>query len=574
MTTKQLGMVLWGWVVVALSYSALSCSTLSSSAVQAAELASGDSSTPASAVTDDEIIKFINEQIAAGWAGSGMSASPKASEYEWIRRVYLDVLGRLPSIAETQAFVGGGNPQTKKADLLRKLLYDDNYVEEYARNWTTVWSNLLVGRPPAVNANRELVNREGMRQFLRASLLREKPYDQMVQEIVSATGSTKPGAPNYNGAVNFLVGKLDENAAQATARTAQYFLGVQVQCTQCHNHPFNDWQQGQFWGMNAFFRQTPIPQSTRQGRDIDYAVLENVDFAGESRRFPQEAEIYYELRNGIQEVAYPTFIDGTTINPSGYVNEVDRRAELAKLIVKSPNLGQAIVNRYWAHFFGYGFTKPIDDMGPHNPPSHPELIERLGREFASRGHDLKKLITWITLSDAYGLSSRSTPRNAKDDPSLGATPMFSHFYVRMMQAEQLYESLLVATRAANQGTYEEQESKKAMWLQQFTITFANDEGDEATTFNGTIPQILMMMNGELIKEATSVESGSFLHQVATSGANAREQIEILYMAGLQRKPTTAELGMASQLLARSGGAVGLQDVWWSLLNSNEFIFIY
>ena len=524
---------------------------------------------PTSAVTDADIVNFINEQIRAGWKTKGIAASPAATDNEWCRRAYLDLLGRIPTVDELQAYLASGGPD-KRAKLIDKLMGEgtdknaEAYLEEYARNWSTIYSILLVGRPPAQRANREMVNREGMNAYLRGSFLRNKPYDKIVEELVSARGTTRPGSPQFNGATNFLVNKLQENATEATARTAKYFLGIQVQCTQCHNHPFNDWKQDQFWGLNAFFRQTRAV-SSRMGQDVDYVTLDNEDFPGEGDN-PKEAEIYYELRNGVLQVAYPTFVDGTKINASGYVNEVDRRTELAKLIIKHENFGKAAVNRIWGHFFGYGFTKPVDDMGPHNPVSHPELLERLGKEFASRGHDLKKLIKWVMLSEAYSLSSKTHARNKKDDPSLGETPMFSHFYLRQMQAEELYESLLAATKAGT-GSYEEQLEKKSQWLRQFTITFGNDEGDEATTFDGTIPQVLMLMNGGLTKDALS---GQFMQQLAGGGGDLRAKVEYLYLATVSRKPTSQELALISA--ARGNPGEVLQDVFWALLNSNEFVF--
>ncbi|MCE9603929.1 MAG: DUF1549 and DUF1553 domain-containing protein [Planctomycetia bacterium] len=533
-----------------------------------------------SSVTEQDIVTFINEQIRAGWKDGGINPSAAATDAEWCRRVYLDIIGRLPTVEETDAFLRSGGPE-KRLRLVSLLMGEtvssnsnnakdaaaaERYLEEYARNWSTIYSILLVGRPPAGNNNREMVNRDGMLAYLRGSLLRNKPWDKIVEEIVGAQGTTKPGSPNFNGATNFLVNKLQENAAEATAKTAKYFLGIQVQCTQCHNHPFNDWKQDQFWGLNAFFRQTKA-KTARDGRAIDYVTLENEDYAGEGSN-PKEAEIYFELRNGELRVAYPTFVDGTKIKNSGYVNEVDRRTELSKLVVKHENFGKAMVNRMWGHFFGYGFTKPVDDMGPHNPVSHPELLDRMGSEFTARGHNIKELIKWITLSEAYGLSSKSTPKNKKDDPSLGEKPKFSHFYLRQMQAEELYESLLAATKAASEGSAEEQQAKKDAWLRQFTVTFGNDEGDEATTFNGTIPQVLMMMNGDLTKTALA---SNFMTQLTASNMSLKEKVDFLYMATLSRKPTSQEAAVA--LSAREANAGGvLQDVFWALLNSNEFIF--
>jgi hypothetical protein len=527
-----------------------------------------------SSITDAEVIAFINDQIRKGWKDAGVKPSPEATDNEWCRRVYLDVLGRIPSVKELQKFLANKS-KAKKAELIDQLLESDDYVEEYARNWTTLWTNTLIGRPKSDRDEaRDLVDRDGMQQYLRRTFLTNKPYDKMVFDLVSATGANKPGEEGYNGAVNFVLDNLQENATTATAKTARYFLGLQVQCTQCHNHPFNEWKQNQFWSLNAFFRQTKALR-TFQGREIVAVRLENEDFAGESGD-PEEADIFYELRNGTMEVAYPTFVDGTEISPKGYADEVNRRLELAKLMVKSEYLGKAIANRMWAHFLGYGFTKPIDDMGPHNPASHPVLLDYLGQTFAATGHDLKRLIRWVTLSEPYGLSSKfgGRAKNKDDDPALGAKPLFSHFYIRQMQAEQLYESLLTATEAQKaKGSYEDQEKTKANWLRQFTLAFGTDEGDESTTFNGTIPQTLMMFNGELVKEATSFDKGTFLYKMINGNMKPHDRIDYLYMAALARKPSKQEMNIANQLFMARGGDLSkaMQDVWWALLNTNEFI---
>jgi uncharacterized protein YeaC (DUF1315 family) len=347
-----------------------------------------------------------------------------------------------------------------------------------------------------------------------------------------------------------------------------------VRCTQCHNHPFNEWKQNQFWEFNAFFRQTRALRRFEEGtRDVRFIELENEDFAGEDGN-PQEAVLFYELRNGLTKAAYPVFFDGHELNKSGYLSDVNRRSELAKWMVKSDELGKMIVNRMWSHFMGYGFTKPIDDMGPHNAPTHPELLDGLAKDIRERSYDLKELIRWIVLSEPYGLSSRFNGTNKKDDPSLGEKPMFSHFYLRQMRAEELYQSLLTATEAHKTVSAEEQEKQKREWLGQFVIAFGTDDNEETTTFNGTIPQTLMMMNGELVKKATSVDKGSFLQRVAANPKlNGKTKIDYLYMAALGRKPSNTERSLADQLASlRKGDAVAaLQDVWWAVLNSNEFI---
>ena len=492
--------------------------------------------------------------------------------------MYLDVVGRIPTVDELQKFVGDSAP-TKRAELVTRLLGDD-CVDEYARNWTDIWTTVLVGR----NVENDLVNRPGLRQWLRRAFSKNMPYDQFMVELVTATGSNanKEGVEGFNGATNFLSGKMAEDGAQATAKTAQVFLGLQVQCTQCHNHPFNKGKQNQFWEFNAFFRQTRALRRFEGTRDVQSTELVNEDFAGEGGN-PEEAELYYELRNGVKKVAYPVFVDGTEISKSGYLPGTmadgkaygtDRRKELAELMLVSPLMPKVIVNRMWAHFLGYGFTKPIDDLGEHNAPSHPELLNGLAEQFREQSFDLKELIKWIVLSKPYGLSSKVSKANSRDDPTLGEKPKFSHFYLRQMQAEELYESLLTATEADQTGEKGEKAAKKKdAWLSQFVIAFGTDEGDEATTFNGSIPQVLMMFNGELVKLATSTGKGGFLDRVASSGLKNQGKIDALYLAALARKPSTKEVATANDLMvARKGDAIGaLQDIWWAVLNSNEFI---
>jgi hypothetical protein len=537
-----------------------------------------------SASTDEDVTAYINRLIRQGWTENNISPSGPASDNEWVRRVYLDIFGRIPSVDEANDYLSSRGAD-RKARLLDKLLYSDEYSEDYARNWTTLWTNILIGRAMG-NNQRTMINREGMQQYLRRSFLRNKPYDDLVFELISAQGHNTPGEEGYNGAVNFVIDNLQENAATATAKTARIFLGMQVQCTQCHNHPFNDWKQDAFWNFNAFFRQARASR-TGQGNRDSAARLVDRDFAGEDNRDIEKAPVFYELRNGVMKMSLPTFVDGTEIDPHGSVSRVNRRTELAKLTRSSPYMGQAIVNRMWGHFFGYGFTKPVDDMGPHNPPTHPELLQKLARDFVYQGHDLKKLIRWITLSEPYSLSSRMNVKNRdsgvagkerfKDDPLLGDKPLFSHFYLRQMQAEELYESLIVATEAhKTRGSFEEQERQKSTWLQQFATAFGTDENDEATTFNGTIPQALMMMNGDLVKKATSGEKGSYLERLAASNLKDGDKINHLYLAALSRKPTRGELGLAQQCwIARKGKTVeALEDIFWVLLNSNEFILVH
>lgn len=517
-------------------------------------------------------VQLINEAIERGWRDYQVRPAPEADDLIWCRRVYLDLLGRIPGYDELNEFMAtrGGD---KRAELVATLLYDDRYTEEYANHWSTVWTNLLIGRSGG-NDRRDLTNRDGMQKYLRDSFAENKPYDRMVTELVTATGATDPSADGFNGAVNFLVGKVnEEDATLATSSTSRIFLGQQVQCTQCHNHPFNRWKQQKFWEFNAFFRQARALRRYVDGtRNIAFAELVDEDFPGEAND-PQDAMIFYELRNGLSRVAYPVFVDGTEIAKSGLVDDVVRRQELARLITESEDLDRMIVNRTWSMLLGYGFTKPVDDLGPHSTASHPQLLAELAAEFRKSSYDLKELLTWIALSRPYNLAAAMGPANDIDDPAVGETPKFSRFYVRQMSAEQLYRSMVTATGATSAGSYEEQEQQRRRWLEQFVVAFGTDEGDETTTFNGSIPQALMLFNGELTKQAIELETGSFLDRVAASGRSPNDRVARLFMTGLARRPTKKELMVAGKLLVarQQHEQQMLQDMWWAIINSNEFI---
>jgi hypothetical protein len=520
-------------------------------------------------LTQVEQIDGFVEQI---WEDYGLKPSKMATDGEWCRRVYLDIIGRTPSAKEALDFISSRESDKRKI-LIETLLYDDNYTEEFARNWTTVWTNLLIGRTGG-NDNNSMISRPGMQKFLRDSFAREKPYDKMVHQLVTATGTTTPGDKDFNGATNFLIDKVnEEKASLATAATTKIFMGLQVQCTQCHNHPFNDWKQQKYWEVNAFFRQVRAFRGGMRARDGGVARLADQDFKGETGRNSDNAEIFYEKRNGEVSVAYPVFVDGSEIETSGLVNVVNRRQQFADKMVESPYFTKSIANRMWAHFLGYGFTSPVDDLGPHNIPSNPELLEYLGQEFRSSGFDLRQLISWIALSKPYALSSRRTASNKKDDPLMGEAPRFSHFYLRQMEAEQLYESLAVATEASK-GSYEEQEQRKNRWLNQFTTAFGTDEGQETTSFNGTIPQVLMLFNGEMIKEAIKTDKGSMIDRLVNTESNFSKMVAHLFLAGLSRRTNGKEKDLAKSFLKARGGdqKEALRDMWWVVLNTNEFIF--
>ena len=518
----------------------------------------------------DPVVAKINDAIEQTWIDFEIRPAPVADDSVWCRRVHLDLIGRIPTVVELDRFLADDR-DLRRENLVDRLLDDSEYKAEFASHWSTVWSNLLIGQTGG-NENRSMVSREGMKKYLRDAFAHNKPYDQLVRELITATGSAKPGTGNFNGAVNFLIDKVnEEKGTLATSSVSRIFLGLQVQCTQCHDHPFNQWKQQKFWEFNSFFRQTRGLRRFKDGsNDVDFGELVDEDFAGEAFD-PDNALVYYEKRNGRVEAAYPVFTDGTAIEHSGLVDVVNRREKLAELVLASEFLDKMIVNRTWAQFMGYGFTRPIDDLGPHNAPTHPELLEDLAGEFRNSSYDLKMLMRWIVLSQPYGLDSKLSADNEIDDPSVGETPKFSRFYLRQITAEQLYASMLGLGGNAMAGNDDQRDQMRQRWLEQFVTAFGNDEGTEATSFNGSIPQALMMFNGELTTAAISDASGSFLSTVAQRASTPVDQLNLLFRAGLARRPTKPEQRIAAKLYQSGGQKVMLQDMWWAVLNSNEFI---
>jgi len=515
-----------------------------------------------------QVVAAINTEIRRGWEIAEVQPSAVADDSEWLRRVSLDLVGRIPTVDEAESFLANTRPG-KREQLVDRLLDDT----AYARNFTTIWTNLLVGR-----RSEQRVDRGALQKFLRMSFAANRPWNQIVYDLVAAEGSS-----SENGATNFLIAHLNNDALPATAVTARVFLGQQVQCNQCHNNPFTKTQQTAFWELHSFFSQTAsVPRHERDprtGKD-HYAYTELVTRnAG--------GPIYFETQSGLMRVAYPRF-NGHDVDPGP---ETNRRAALARLMTEGdqPQLAAAFVNRLWGHFFGEGFTPTVDDIGPHSPASHPELLALLTRQFVRSGYDTKQLVRWICNSEPYQLSSRVGDANRADDPIEGQSPQFSHMYVKSMTAEQMYDSFLVATRANRAGgvDWTQAESQRQQWLSQFVVNYETDENEEAMEFDGTMTQALTLMNGSLVEKALELSPGTLLDEVVRRKSDEKEKIRQLCLAALSRLPSANELAAMRKLVrddspgrgpkntGRSvASAEGYQDLFWALLNSNEFALVH
>ena len=496
---------------------------------------------------------FIDKLIEEGWKKAGVKPSKPASDDEFLRRVYIDLLGRIPNVQEARSFLS-----TREGDKRAKLI---EYLLDHpdcAKNFATQWTILLIGRG---NQGR-MVDRGALTSWLRKQFNSDRPWNQVVQELVSSTGSNKE-----NGAVNYVLAHLDFDAVPLTSRTTRLFLGQQIQCTQCHDHPANDWKQMDFWGINAFFKGMKTEEVTKPSA-TGLEAYDHTDLRDE----PTDTYVRFDRRDGLVGIAFPRFLDGRKISQGPDVN---RRSELGKMIADPKNeaMAKAFVNRTWAHFLGRGFVEPVDDFGSHNPASHPELLDQLAKEFKDSGYNVKKLCRWIANSRAYQQSS------VKVRPSEKEEGLFCQMQLKPMTPEQLFDSLLTATRAHRGGAGDEDHKRRDAWLRQFLFTFANDEAEESTNFQGTIPQALMMMNGEMMQEALSGKPGSFLGDVCQQAGHSKSpqafMVDSIYLAALSRHPNPKEVTQARQYLGAFPDSLQvLQDLFWALLNSNEFVLIH
>jgi hypothetical protein len=356
------------------------------------------------------------------------------------------------------------------------------------------------------------------------------------------------GQPNSSGAIAFLaVNELKPESIAAS--TARLFLGVKVECAQCHNHPFEDYTREQFWELTAFFAglQPTNPRSNR-------APTEAIEVRSIS------------IPNTDKKVT-AKFLNGGT---PAFKEKVSPRVTLMDWMTAkdNPYFARNAANRMWAQFFGVGLIDPLDEPGEKNPPSHPKLLAELSRGFVDSGYDLKYLIRAIVNSRAYQLSSAAANASAHEER------VFARMKVRGMLPEQLFDSLVVATgfrehlRAPDLVA---PESPRGQFLARFATT------ERLSEVQTSILQALTLMNGRFIGEMTSVEKSETLAAVSGSPfMDTAQQVETLYLAAISRKPRAEELKKLVAYVERGGPSgnrdKALADVFWALLNSSEFGF--
>jgi hypothetical protein len=493
----------------------------------------------------------IDRAIAAKWQERGVQPTHPADDAEFLRRVCLDLNGRIPTVAEVRQFLEDPSPD-KRRRVVERLLAHPHYVDHF----TTVWRHLLI--PRSNDRESEILGRN-LEPWLRRQFRDNVPYDRMVRDLLTVKVSTAAAGFRPDNPSPLAFYQVNEAKAEnLAAATSRLFLGVKIECAQCHDHPFAKWSRRQFWEYAAFF-------SGIQPVDPRFGAF------GDLKDDPSRHVIKI---SGSDKEAEAHFLDGQKPRLEG---NTSARTALADWMVSpaNPYFARNAVNRMWWHFFGVGLVDPVDEPGHEHAASHPELLDELTHEFAAHHFDLKFLMRAIVASKTYQLSSEQT------DPSQGEARLFARMPVKGLSAEQLFDSLAAATgyqERLDQGDERQSQSPRREFLARF-----GDSSDKKTEPQTSILQALSLMNGRFAGEVTDSRQRREPAQTLTLAAvidapffdTAQKQIETLYFAALSRKPRRDELARFVRYVDR-GGAAGdrkkaLADVFWALLNSSEFI---
>jgi hypothetical protein len=492
----------------------------------------------------------VDRLLADKWAEAKVRPAPPADDAEYLRRVYLDLVGKIPTAAEARDFLDDPRPD-KRTKLVEALLDSPAYLTHA----TEAYRMLLL---PEADTDAQLRGlTPTFEAWLRKKIAEEAGYDQIVREVLTVRlGSAgrragiahDPRAEPSPLAYYIAKDAKPENLAAGTART---FLGIRLECAQCHNHPFDQWKREEFWGLAAFFAGV-----SKQGKD-DNAY-------GPIREIADRSELVIPETKQVVKAA---FLDAKKPR-SG--RRASGREVLADWVTApdNPYFARAAVNRVWARFFGTGIIDPIDDLREDNPPSHPELLDLLARQFRTHGYDQKFLIRTITATKAYALTS------AVGRSETAPANLFAAMPVRTLTPGQLFETLAQAT-----GLHEESAGYFAFGgssKDQFIELFTNRD-EKPTEGETSILQALSLMNGPLMANVTNPQNSDTLAAVAEAPyLDTAGRIETLYLAALTRRPRPEELERFVAYVER-GATPGdrskaLADVFWALLNSPEFRF--
>ncbi|MCA9086765.1 MAG: DUF1553 domain-containing protein [Planctomycetaceae bacterium] len=513
---------------------------------------------PASAFADESsgaeraagaVSAAIDALFEKAWAAAEVTPSEIAGDDEFLRRVYLDLAGRIPGVSEIRDFRDSTSTE-KRQEIVRELLDSPAYV----RNMTTVLRNALIPQASSQPEFRGVI--PGFEAWLWKRVSENVSYDKIAREIITTDLNNSRGnalSSTTSPDAFFVVRELKpENLAAGTARA---FLGVRLDCAQCHNHPFDSWSQKQFWSLAAFYGGFAAAGSADGDVPVGAAMEERTDVR--SIAIP-----------GTGDVVPAMYLNG--VEPDWSKDGSGPRQRLAEWVVAkdNPYFADMAVNRMWAQFFGRGLVDPVDDFSVNNPASHPAVLQLLAEDFAANDFDLQRLVRIITGTRVYQRSSRQTHESQREPAD------FARAALRGLTPEQLFDSLAEATgyyqpyRSENPFVIDTN-SPRGRFLDQF-----RDSAESPLDRETTILQALTMMNGRFVDEATSLEESRTLRSILEFPAMPTEQkVETLFLASVSRSPTAEEQTRLHALLDEDSDSSAeiLSDIFWALLNSSEFL---
>lgn len=485
----------------------------------------------------------IDELAALKWKKLGLRPSPLADDATFLRRVMIDLCGRLPTVDEAKSFLGNQSPQ-KRNELINQLLESPDYPAFFALRWGAILRNSnLAGSDDASYA---------FHNWLKSAISRNVPYDEMVRGIVAAAGEWKD-AP----AINWYWQSRDDQLHQTAADTAQVFLGLRLQCARCHHHPYERWTQEDYFGLTGFF--------TRLGRKG----------FGQPPPYYASATVTTGEKNPLTgQAPEPKYLDGPYAK---FSPEEDPRHGLVDWMVKpdNPFFAKTLVNRMWGHFLGRGLVHEVDDLRETNPPSNPELLDFLAQDFVSHRFDMKHTIRQIVSSKTYQLASQPTEHNDNDRQN------FARFYGRRLIAEVLLDAVDQASGTRSQFSGVGKTARAVDLPHENFGSYFLDAFDRPKRVTGcecerssgaTLAQVLLLSNSDEVENKVGAGDGR-VAKLIEAKKPAAEMIDELYLAAFSRHPTAAEQAAVEAYLAKEDDKrKGLEDVLWSLLNSREFLF--
>lgn len=486
-------------------------------------------------------VNYIDELVAAKHQKLRLEPSELCTDEEFLRRVYVDLVGLLPTVEEYEAFLADTSAD-KRAQKIEELLGR----KEFTELWVSKWAEWLLMRSSNQVSQKSIVL---YYQWLVDRIASNTSLDDIVREILSASGGTFANPPT-----TFY--ELERDRLKVAENVAQIFMGMRIQCAQCHNHPFDRWTQDDYYSFAAFFSQI----GRKQGEDTRERIVFN---------------------SGSGEVPHP--VTGQNAQPvflGGYKPEIkpgqDRREVVAEWLAspENPFFAQNFANRIWQHFFGIGIIEPVDDVRVSNPPSNPELLDALAKKFTETDYDFKQLVRDICNSHTYQRTTRRNASNETDETN------FAHQNIRRIKAESMLDIISQVTNTKDKfnglplGARATQITD-GVTSTYFLTTFGRASRETACScevkMEPTLSQALHLLNGDTVN--AKMQQGRVLEDLKKAGLEPLQIVERLYIATLTRKPTDAERTALAPLFAEGSDVnKSLEDVYWALLNSREFLF--